>query len=154
MYTQLLPLFLTYEPSQIRSRICMETSEHNSTGLISERWFAHNYGICWNILKEQHPKGQKLAFNASFWQEAFWMLFFQNIPTNPIVSQIYFFYDITLRDSVEQHHMTTDMDRLRCNTHSDHSSSSWRLASHTDILMGLSRKEDCMTSQKNVFVGS
>ena len=82
------------------------------------------------------------------------MLFFQNIPTNPIVSQIYFFYDITLRDSVEQHHITPDMDSLRCNTHSDHSSSSCRLASHTDILMGLSRKEDCMTSQKNVFVGS
>ena len=82
------------------------------------------------------------------------MLFFQNIPTNPIVSQIYFFYDITLRDSVEQHDMTTDMDSLRCNTHYDHSSSRYRLASHTDILMGLSREEDCMTSQKNVFVGS
>ena len=27
------------------------------------------------------------------------------------------------------------------------------LTSHTDVLMGLSHKEDCMMSQKNVFAG-
>ena len=75
---------------KFRSTICMETSEHNWTNIREM--------ICtqlWDLLEyfERTTSKRPLAKNSKYSNKS------HNFPN-------LFFYDITLRDSVEQHHMT------------------------------------------------
>ena len=58
------------------------------------RWLHANPSKIGLDRKSYNPRQQQ----ADFWQENFSILSFQNVPTHPIISQI-FFSDVTLRYS-------------------------------------------------------